>query len=60
MTDQSAMRDLVDGWELVASEQRKLASDRSTPLEIRASLIATSNAWMTAAHDLKKLMKKAK
>jgi hypothetical protein len=50
----------VDGWELVARTQRELANDKRMPLELRASMIATSNAWMTAAHELKKTMEKAK
>lgn len=55
-----AIMQAVDGWELVANTQRGLADDKRMPLELRASMIATSNAWMTAAHDLKKLMEKAK
>ncbi len=57
---EKALAAVVDEWELVANKQRELASDKRTPLELRASYIATSNAWMTAAHDIKKLMENAK
>lgn len=44
---------LIESWEQVGRAQRQLAdSERDTGL--RASLIAASNAWMTAADDLKK------
>lgn len=49
----SDLRDLIDQWELVGNKQREIARAEND-VGLRASLLATSNAWMTAASDLKK------
>ena len=51
-------RDLIKRWQEIAVAQRNLVR-KSDPPEIRAMLIATSNAWMMAADDLKKLQEKS-
>ena len=49
----SELRDLIDQWELVGNKQREIAESEKD-IGPRSALIATSNAWMTAASDLKK------
>lgn len=49
----SELRDLIDEWTLVGFKQRELAKNEKD-IGLRSALFATSNAWMTAANDLKK------
>lgn len=48
-----SLSNLIESWEQVGRAQRELA-DKERDTGLRASLIAASNAWMTAADDLKK------
>ena len=50
---------LIDSWEQVGHKQREIAKEEKD-IGMRSSLIATSNAWMTAASDLKKHLEETK
>ncbi len=50
---------LIESWEQVGRVQRQLA-DNERDTGLRASLIAASNVWMTAADDLRKHMENHK
>lgn len=52
-------RKLIAGWEEVGRKQREL-SETIKERELKASMIACSNAWMACADDLKKIMEKTK
>lgn len=49
------MERLIDRWELVGNKQREIASAEKD-IGLRSAFIATSNAWMTAASDLRKYL----
>lgn len=50
---------LRDQWVAIGLKQRELA-DGIKERELKASMIACSNAWMSCADDLKKVMEKTK
>lgn len=54
-----AARGMAEQWQQVGQAQRNLA-DSERDIGLRASLVACSNAWLSAADDLKKAMEKAK
>lgn len=49
-----AARTLAERWEMTALKQRELAQEIRNEPGLKASMLATSNAWMMAASDLRK------